>query len=93
MDKWASRCSPFLTSFHIVLQGNGGQMNVWRHCQWRMVSLLLSLGAANPLPTYPSIFNQSTYGPANTSGVGIGPGAIMTFTGLTTNTAAQRAVL
>lgn len=72
--------------FHIVLQGNGGQMNSVASLSVANGITTLSLGSANPLPTYPSIFNQSTYGPANTSGVGIGPGAIMTFTGLTTNT-------
>lgn len=72
--------------FHIVLAGNGGQLNTVSSLTVASGITTLTLGSANPLPTYPSIFNQTVYGPANTSGVGIGPGSIMTFSGLTTNT-------
>jgi len=73
-------------NFHIVLQGNGGQTNTITNISASAGITTVTLGSANPLPVYPSSFDGE-YSTANTSGVGIGPGAIMTFTGITTNSA------
>jgi len=73
--------------FHIVLQGNGGQKNTITNVSASGSITTITLGSPNPIPVYPPLFNDSQYGPPNTSGVGLTPGGIMTFSGLTTNTA------
>jgi hypothetical protein len=72
-------------NFHIVLQGNGGQINTVASFAVAGTVTTLTLGSPNPLQVYPTIFNQSEFGPANTSGVGLVPGDIMTFSGVGTN--------
>jgi hypothetical protein len=72
--------------FHIVLAGNGGQKNTITNISASAGITTITLGSANSVPVYPTNF-QGQYGPANTTGNGIGPGAIMTFTGVTTNSA------
>lgn len=76
-----------IDNFHIVLQGNGGQMNSVSSFSTSGAYTTITLGSANPQMVYPAIFDQSQFGPPNTNGVGIGPGAIMTFTGIATNSA------
>lgn len=72
--------------FHIVLAGNGGQMNTITYISASGGVTTITLGSTNPQPVYPVNF-QGQYGPANTTGNGIGPGAVMTFTGVGTNMA------
>lgn len=71
--------------FHIVLQGNGGQVNTVSSISVSGAITTITLANPNPQPVYPANFNDSQYGPANTSGVGLMTGGIMTFSGITTN--------
>jgi len=73
--------------FHIILQGNGGQINTINNVSASAGITTVTLVSPNPLPIYPSSLGNSQYQPANTTGVGLTPGGIMTFSGLTTNTA------
>lgn len=70
--------------FHIVLQGNGGQINTVPNISVSAGIVTITFGSNNPVPLFPTNFSGQ-YGPANVSGAGIGPGAIMTFSGFGTN--------
>lgn len=72
--------------FHIVLAGNGGQKNTITHITQAAGVVTITFGSTNPVPVYPNNFSGQ-FTTANTSGAGIGTGALMTFSGITTNSA------
>ena len=80
-------------NFHIVLQGNGGQLNSVSSISVSGSTTTVTLGSPNPVPSYPPNFNDTQYGPANTSGAGITIGALMTFAGVGVNNGLNGAVV
>lgn len=79
--------------FHIVLQNNGGQSNTVTAVAASGGITTVTLGSPNPLPPSPPIPIPNPQNPANTSGAGLTPGDIMTFTGVTTNTGLNTATV
>ena len=72
--------------FHIVLMNNGGQSNTVTGVSAAGGVTTVTLGSPNPLPPSPPLLNANPPNAANTSGNGLAPGGIMTFTGVGTNT-------